>query len=116
MTGGAASGGNLTEAHRELVALVARLDAAVGDARDAAEVRALTARIADTDRRVTAIGRARLAEQTAGLSAAAAEISRAIPRVEEALDRVGDMQAALAALSGVLGLCDKAIGIARGDA
>lgn len=114
MIGEAASGGNLADAHSELVALVARLDAAVGDARDAAEVRALTARIAETDRRVTSIGRALLAEQTAGLSAAAAEISAAIPRVEEALDRLGGMQAALGAVTDVLRLCDKAIGIARG--
>lgn len=100
---------DLQALHRQLTALVARLDLAIDDAPNAAAVRAITEQIAATNARVTAVGRALFANQSERISVAAREVGTIIPRVEEALADLERLDELVANVTGVLKLVDKAV-------
>ncbi|MBB3693582.1 hypothetical protein [Sphingomonas sp. BK580] len=104
---------DLADVHRELVSLSAALDRAIDEAPDAATVRRLTAQIAALNVRITAVGRQLFATRSAEIAAAARDIHDSIPEVERALADLASLDDALSGLTAVLGIVDKAVGIAN---
>lgn len=100
---------DLQALHRQMVALVARLDLAIDDAPDAAAVRAITEQIAAANARVTAVGRALFARQSERIASAAHDVEAVLPRVEEALADLDRLDELVASVTGVLRLVDRAV-------
>ncbi|GAA3262776.1 hypothetical protein GCM10020258_27440 [Sphingomonas yabuuchiae] len=68
--------------HRDLVALVRRLEWAIDSAPDAAAIVAITEQMAEVNARVTSTGRVLLARQTDEIARHAKAFSDAVPEIE----------------------------------
>jgi hypothetical protein len=104
---------DLAMIHRQLVGLVTKLDLAIDDAVDAAQVKVLTEQIEQTNVRVSAIGRELFAHSSEEISAAAVILSSRFPQIEEALVNLAKIDALVTGVTGMLKLADAAVELAR---
>lgn len=99
--------------HRDLVALVRRLEWAIDSAPDAAAIVAITEQMAEVNARVTSTGRVLLARQTDEIARHAKAFSDAVPEIEREIDALRDCERMVAAVSALLGTVDEAVRIAK---
>ena len=104
---------DLVAVHRSLVTLVQGLDAAIGRARDAAEVTAILDGIAEVNARVTSVGRQLFTRQTADVAALAGQVAAAVPEVEQAIERLEGVRGLVDGMTSLLGVVDRLVGVAR---
>ena len=104
---------DLAMMHRQLVGLVTKLDLAIDDAVDAAQVKVLTEQIEQTNVRVSAIGRELFARSSEEISATAVVLSSKFPEIEEALANLAKIDALVTGVTGMLKLADAAVELAR---
>ncbi len=103
---------DLDGAHRELIALVRRLEEGVDVATTPEAVAAIADAIIEVNARVTAMGRVLLTDRTAEITRSARAVSAAIPAVERAIDDIEDEQALVAGIAGLLATVDHAVELA----
>lgn len=98
--------------HRDLVALVRRLEESIDSARDVAAIVAITEQIAEVNARVTSTGRVLLARQTDEIARHAKAVSDALPEIEREIDALRDCERMVAGVAALLGTVDEAVRIA----
>jgi hypothetical protein len=103
---------DLDRAHRELVALVRRLEERMDSAVTPAAIAAIADGIIEVNVRVTAMGRVLLTNRTAEITRRARAVSAAIPEIERAIDDIEDDQALIAGVASLLATVDRAIEVA----
>lgn len=99
--------------HRQLIALMARLDLAMDDAPSAAQVKLLAEQIAQTNLRVTAVGRELFARSTTEIADAANAVAGVIPTVEKCLSDLARVGSFVGDMTNLLTLVDHAVATAR---
>lgn len=110
----AGSGDNpdLRTMHRDLVALVRRLEESTDSAPDAAAIAAITEQMAEVNARVTSTGRVLLATQTEEIARRAKAVSDAIPAIEKELEDIQDCERVVRSVAALLGTVDEAVRVA----
>lgn len=103
---------DLDGAHRELIALVRRLEEGVDLATTPEAVAAIADAIIEVNARVTAMGRVLLTDRTAEITRRARAVSAAIPAVECAIADIENEQALVAGVAGLLATVDHAVQLA----
>ena len=103
---------DLDGAHRELIALVRRLEEGVDLATTQEAVAAIADAIIEVNARVTAMGRVLLTDRTAEITRRARAVSAAIPAVERAIVDIENEQALVAGVAGLLATVDHAVQLA----
>ena len=98
--------------HRDLIALVRRLEGAIDSAPDAAAIVAITEQMAEVNARVTSTGRVLLARQTVEIARHAKAFSDAFPEIEREIDALRDCERIVAGVAALLGTADEAVRIA----
>lgn len=110
----AAAGDNpdLQALHRDLVALVRRLELSIDNAPDSAAIAAITEQMIEVNARVTATGRVLLAKQTEEISRLAKAVSGAIPAIEKEIENLQDCERMVRSVAALLGTVDEAVRVA----
>ena len=110
----ASSGNNpdLEAMHRNLVALVRRLEASIDLAPDAQAIAAITEQMAEVNARVTSTGRVLLAAQTDEIARYAKAVSDAIPAIEREIETLQDCERMVRSIASLLGTIDEAVRVA----
>ena len=103
---------DLDGAHRELIALVRRLEEGVDLATTPEAIAAIGDSIIEVNARVTAMGRVLLTDRTAEITRRARAVSAAIPPVERAIADIENEQALVAGVAGLLATVDHAVQLA----
>lgn len=103
---------DLDGAHRELIALVRRLEEGVDLATTPEAIAAIGDSIIEVNARVTAMGRVLLTDRTAEITRRARAVSAAIPAVECAIADIENEQALVAGVAGLLATVDHAVQLA----
>lgn len=103
---------DLDGAHRELIALVGRLEEGVDLATTPEAIAAIADAIIEVNARVTAMGRVLLTDRTAEITRRARAVSAAIPAVERAIADIENEQALVAGVAGLLATVDHAVQLA----
>ena len=103
---------DLEAMHRELLALVCRLEVLIDRAPDAAAIGLLADQIVEVNARATAAGRVLLAAQTEGITRHAQAVSAAIPAIEEEIEDLQRLERLVRGIAGVLDAADEAIRVA----
>lgn len=98
--------------HRDLVALVHRLEESIDNAPDAAAIAAITEQMAEVNARVTSTGRVLLAKQTEEIARHARAVSEAIPAIETEVERLQDCERMVRSVAALLGTVDEAVRLA----
>lgn len=111
--GSAAVNPELAQLHTALIALVAQLDQAVGNARDAAEVNTLLNEIAEVTARVTNVGRQLFTQQTAKITNGVANVMAQKQAALDAVKKFDSVKSVVDAIGKFLGIVDKVIDIAK---
>jgi len=112
MSAGDGDGSDLRTMHRDLIALVRRLEESLDNARDAAAVAAITEQMVEVNARVTSTGRVLLATQTEEISRRARAVSEAIPAIEREIEDLQRFEHLVRGIAGVLDAADEAIRVA----
>lgn len=110
---GSSENPDLRAMHRDLVALVRRLEESIDAAPDVAAIEAIIERMAEVNSRVTATGRVLFAERTEEIARHARAVSAAIPEVEKEIDHLEDAERTVRSVAALLGTVDEAVRIAR---
>lgn len=110
----AAAGDNpdLQALHRDLIALVRRLELSIDNAPDSAAIAAITEQMIEVNARVTATGRVLLAKQTEEISRLAKAVSGAIPAIEKEIENLQDCERMVRSVAALLGTVDEAVRVA----
>lgn len=103
---------DLDGAHRELIALVRRLEEGVDLATTPEAIATIGDSIIEVNARVTAMGRVLLTDRTAEITRRARAVSAAIPAVERAIVDIENEQALVAGVAGLLATVDHAVQLA----
>lgn len=113
-TDSAGVGGNpdLRTMHRDLVALVHRLEESIDAAKDAAAIAVITEQMVEVNARVTSTGRALLTSQTEEIARRAKAVSKAIPAIEKEIEDLQDCERMVGSIAALLGTVDEAVRIA----
>ncbi len=98
--------------HRDLVALVRRLEESIDTAPDAATIAAITEQMAEVNARVTSTGRVLLAAQTEEIARHAKAVSNAIPAITKEIESLHDCERMIRSFSALLGTVDEAVRVA----
>ncbi len=109
---GADGNPDLWTMHRDLVALVKRLEESIDSAPDAAAIAAITEQIADVNARVTSTGGVLLANQTEEIASRAKAVSQAIPIIEKEIENLEDSERVVRSVAALLGTVDEAVRVA----
>lgn len=104
---------DLQAMHRDLIALVRRMEASIDSAPDAAAIVAITEQMAEMNARVTSTGRVLLARQTDEIARHAKAVSDAIPAIEKEIDDLRDCERMVAGVAALLGTVDEAMRFAK---
>jgi hypothetical protein len=104
---------DLNRVQAQLGDVLAQLRAKLAAATTAEQIRAIYGEIAEVNHRVTMVGQLIFHQQTAGISAAAKEVAAAKARVDVAIADIDNLNNALQAISGFLGVVDKVIDTAK---
>ena len=112
MSAGDGDGSDLRTMHRDLIALVRRLEESLDNARDAAAVAAITEQMVEVNARVTSTGRVLLATQTEEISRRARAVSEAIPAIEREIEDLRDCERMVRSVAALLGTVDEAVRVA----
>jgi Skp family chaperone for outer membrane proteins len=83
---------DLQAMHRDLVALVRRLEESIDTAPDAAAITAISEQMAEVNARVTSTGRVLLAAETEEIARHAKAVSDAIPAIEKEIEHLQDCE------------------------
>ncbi|RXD04876.1 hypothetical protein EQZ23_06975 [Sphingomonas sp. UV9] len=110
---GAATNPDLAAMHRDLIALVRRLEALIDTATTAATIAAISDQIVEVNARATATGRVLLAAQTQEIAKHAHAVSAAIPGVEREIENLVRFEQVVRGVAAVLDAADEAVRIAR---
>lgn len=110
----AASGDNpdLKTVHRNLVALVRRLEESIDSAPNAPAIAAITEQMAEVNARVTSTGRVLLAAQTEEIARHAKAVSDAVPAIEKEIENLQDCERMVRSVTALLGTVDEAVRVA----
>jgi hypothetical protein len=110
----ASSGNNpdLEAMHRNLVALVRRLEESIDLAPDAQAIAAITEQMAEVNARVTSTGRVLLAAQTDEIARYAKAVSDAMPAIEREIETLQDCERMVRSVASLLGTIDEAVRVA----
>jgi hypothetical protein len=110
----AGSGDNpdLEAMHRNLVALVGRLEESIDSAPDAPAIAAITEQMAEVNARVTSTGRVLLAAQTEEIARHAKAVSDAIPAIEKEIETLQNCERMVRSVAALLGIVDEAVRVA----
>lgn len=110
----ASSGNNpdLEAMHRNLVALVRRLEESIDFAPDAQAIAAITEQMAEVNARVTSTGRVLLAAQTDEIARYAKAVSDAMPAIEREIETLQDCERMVRSVASLLGTIDEAVRVA----
>lgn len=110
----ASSGDNpdLEAMHRNLVALVRRLEESIDFAPDAQAIAAITEQMAEVNARVTSTGRVLLAAQTDEIARYAKAVSDAMPAIEREIETLQDCERMVRSVASLLGTIDEAVRVA----
>ncbi|MFD1033134.1 hypothetical protein ACFQ15_00510 [Sphingomonas hankookensis] len=103
---------DLKAMHRDLIALVRRLEESVDSAPTAAAIGAISDQIVEVNARVTAAGRLLLAAQTEEISRHACAVSAAIPGIEDEIEDLRRYERVVRSIATVLDVADEAIRVA----
>jgi hypothetical protein len=98
--------------HRNLAALVRRLEESIDSAPDAPTIAAITEQMAEVDARVTSTGRVLLAAQTEEIARHAKAVSEAIPAVEKEIEKLQDCERMVRSVAALLSTVDGAVRVA----
>ena len=112
MPAGSGDNPDLQAMHRDLVALVRRLEESIDTAPDAAAIMTITEQMAEVNARVTATGRVLLAVQTEEIARHAKAISDAIPTIEKEIEAIQDCERMVRSVAALLGTVDEALRVA----
>jgi len=104
---------DLNELHDSLVAKVAALAAAVGEAQDRDTVIGIVGEISEVNHRVTQVGNLLFTEQTKGIAAAMDRVREAEADVNNAIKKIDNVAKLLKTVSQFLALVDKVIDTAK---
>ncbi len=104
---------DLEAMHRNLVALVRRLEESIDFAPDATAIAAITEQIGEVNARVTSTGRVLLAAQTEEISRHAKAVFDAIPGVEKEIETLENCERMVRSVAGLLGTVDEAVRVAK---
>lgn len=104
---------DLKAVHGQLIAVVAELEAAIGNAKTSAEVNAILDEIIEVNARVTTAGRQLFTRQTEEISEAAKEVAAAVDETKEAIRRLEGVTALIQNVTKFLGIVDKVIATAK---
>lgn len=98
--------------HRDLVALVRRLEEAIDYAPDAAAIATITDQIVEVNARVTSTGRVLLAAQTEEIARRAKVVCDSISVVEREIENLQDCERTVRSVAALLGTVDEAVRVA----
>ena len=104
---------DLKAVHSQLVAMVAELEAAIGQAKTSAQVNAILDEIIEVNARVTVAGRQLFTRQTEEISEAASHVAKAVDETKEAIRRLEGITELIQTVTKFLGLVDKVIATAK---
>ena len=104
---------DLVQLHAQLVVVVQRLDAAIGDAMNAGQISAISDEITEVNARVTNIGRQLLRKQTATITRLVGEVTAAIRDVEQTIAEVDDLKVFVNGMTDFLKLVDQVVDAAK---
>jgi prefoldin subunit 5 len=108
MPAGSGDNPDLEAMHRNLVALVRRLEESIDSAPDAPAIAAITEQMAEVNARVTSTGRA----QTEEIARYAQAVSNAIPAIEKEIETLQNCERMVRSVAALLGIVDEAVRIA----
>ena len=111
-SGGDRENPELAAMHRDLIALMRRLELSMDSARDAAAIGVISDQILEATARVTAVGRVLLAAQTEEISRHARAVSAAIPEVERRIEDIEHLERMVSGMTAVLDAADNAVRVA----
>ena len=103
---------DLKAMHRDLVALVRRLELAIDDAPNAAAIATIADQVVEVNARATAAGRVLLAAQTEEIARHAQAVSAAIPAVEREIEDLERFEQLVSGVAAVLDAADDAVRVA----
>lgn len=103
---------DLKAMHRDLIALVRRLEEAIDTAPTAAAIGAISDQIVEVNARVTATGRLLLASQTEEITRHARAVSAAIPGIEGEIEDLLRYERVVRSIATVLDVADEALRVA----
>lgn len=112
-TANSADNPDLQAMHRDLIALVRKLEVSIDCAPDAAAIAAITEQMAEVNARVTSTGRVLLAAQTDEIARHAKEVADKIPIIEKELERLQSCERLVRSVAAVLGTVDEAVRVAK---
>lgn len=103
---------DLEAMHRNLVALVRRLEESIDFAPDVQAIAAITEQMAEVNARVTSTGRVLLAAQTDEIARCAKAVSDAMPAIEREIETLQDCERMVRSVASLLGTIDEAVRVA----
>lgn len=103
---------DLKAMHRDLIALVRRLEESIDIAPTAAAIGAISDQIVEVNARVNATGRMLLAAQTDEIARYARAVSDAIPGIEEEVEDLDRFERLVRNVAAVLDIVDDAVRVA----
>lgn len=109
----AAENPDLKAMHRDLIALVRRLELSVDAATTSGDIDAITQQIAEVNARVVAVGAVLFTRQTEEITRNAAAVARAVPLAEKEIDDLQDCERMVGSVTALLGTVDATIRTAR---
>ena len=112
-SGSASVNPDLASVHKQLISIVAALDAAVGRATTGAEVTALLDEIAEVNARVTSVGRQLFTQQTAQIKAKSEAVAAAADDAKKVIAELKDVKALVQGVTKFLAVVDKAVDAAK---
>ncbi len=112
MAAGSGDNPDLEAMHRNLLALVRRLEESIDSAPDASAIAAITEQMAEVNARVTSTGRVLLAAQTEEIARHARAVSNAIPAIEREIEKLQDCERMVRSVAALLGTVDEAVRVA----
>ena len=103
---------DLAAMHRDLIALVRRLEISIDSAPTAAAIGAISDQIVEVNARVTATGRVLLAQRTEEIARHAGAVAAAIPDVEREIEDLERFERVVGSVAAVLDAADEAVRVA----